>query len=125
MLSWPRRSNQPGKSPIERSSTRTRAAPRQPMSPASVTTSDGSPSRATHHPWISPAPAAATSATRIASTIGTSCSCSAASTLADHAMTDATERSISPDTMTNVIVTTTITFSMCSWNRFTKLSTPR
>ena len=56
---------------------------------------------------------------------GASCSCSAASTLADHAITEATERSISPAMMTNVIVTTTMTFSMCSWKRLTKLSTPR
>ena len=56
---------------------------------------------------------------------GTSCSCSEASTAADHAMTEATDRSISPAMMTNVIVTTTITFSMCSWKRLTKLSTLR
>ncbi len=54
-----------------------------------------------------------------------SCSWRAARTLADQAITDATERSISPAMMTNVIVTTTMTFSMCSWNRLTKLSTLR
>ena len=42
---------------------------------------------------------------------------------ADHAITEATDRSISPAMMTNVIVTTTMTFSMCSWKRLTKLST--
>ena len=61
----------------------------------------------------------------MATTIGASCSCSVASTAADHAMTEATDRSISPATMTNVIVMTTMTFSMCSWKRLTKLSTPR
>ena len=48
-----------------------------------------------------------------------------ARTAADQAITDATERSISPLMMTKVIDTTTITFSMCSWNRLTKLSTLR
>ena len=57
--SCPRRSNQRGKSPIERSSTSMRAAPRHPISPASVTTSEGRPSLATHQPLISPATAAA------------------------------------------------------------------
>ncbi len=38
-------------------------------------------------------------------------------------MTEATDRSISPAMITNVIVTTTMIFSMCSWNRLTKLST--
>ncbi len=61
------RSNHSGKPPMERSSTSTRAAPRHPMSPASVTTSDGRPSLATHHPWMRPATAAAQSAASTAS----------------------------------------------------------
>ena len=40
-------------------------------------------------------------------------------------ITDATERSISPEMMTNVIITTTMAFSIDSWNRFTRLWTPR
>ncbi len=43
-------------------------------------------------------------------------------TAAAHAMTAATDRSISPEMITNVIGMTTMIFSMWSWNRLTKLS---
>ena len=52
-------------------------------------------------------------------------SCSAASTHALNAITDATERSISPLMMTNAITTTTTSFSIESWNMFTKFCSPR
>src|SRR5262245_15559846 len=63
--------NQSGKSPIDRSSSSTRAAPRNPISPASVTTSDEIPVLAITQPCSSPAAAAATSASTIASQKGT------------------------------------------------------
>jgi hypothetical protein len=50
---------------------------------------------------------------------------SLASTAALSPIVDATDRSISPATMTNVMITATITFSIDSSNRFTRLSTPR
>ena len=53
------------------------------------------------------------------------CSCTVARTAADQPITEATERSISPAMMTNVIGMTMIIFSMWSWNRLTKLSTLR
>ena len=51
-----------------------------------------------------------------------SCSYSQARTLAAHAITEATDRSISPAMITNVIGMTTMIFSMWSWKRLTKLS---
>ena len=51
-------------------------------------------------------------------------SCSFASTAALRPIVDATDRSISPDTMTNVIITAMITFSIDSWKRLTRLLTP-
>ena len=50
---------------------------------------------------------------------------SAASTQALNAITDATERSISPLMMTNVMITTTISFSTESWNMLMKFCSPR
>ena len=96
------------------------------MSPASVTTSDGSPSLATHHPCTSPASVPTAMAMTIASEERhRPPSCSFASTAALRPIVDATDRSISPDTMTNVIITAMITFSIDSWNRLTRLLTPR
>ena len=70
---------------------------------------------------MAPAAVAASSAITAASANGTDpASCSAASTHAAKAMTDATERSISPLMITNVITTTTISFSIESWNMFEK-----
>jgi hypothetical protein len=90
-----------------------------------VTTSDEIPVFATTRPWTKPADAAAARAMTIASPNGTPDSYAAARTQAAKAMTDATDRSISPLMMTNVIATATITFSIDSRNRFTKLSTSR
>ena len=102
-----------------------RAAPRKPISPASVTTSDEMPVLATTRPWTNPAAAAAASASTIASGNGTPASCADARTQAENAITDATDRSISPLMMTKVIATAMITFSIDNRNRFTKLSTSR
>ena len=101
--------------------------PRKPIRPASVTTSDESPVRATTRPWTNPAAAAAAArATTIATGNGTpAAGARDARTQAESAMTDATDRSISPLMITKVIATATITFSIDSWNRFTKLSTSR
>ena len=44
---------------------------------------------------------------------------------AANPITEATDRSISPAMITNVIAMTTMIFSIDSSNRFTKLSTPR
>ena len=52
-------------------------------------------------------------------------SLSVAITAAAKAITEATERSISPAMMTKVIITAMIAFSIDSSNRFTKLSMPR
>ena len=52
-------------------------------------------------------------------------SLSVASTAALKPITEATDRSISPAMITNVIITTMITFSIDSSNRLTKLSMPR
>ena len=56
---------------------------------------------------------------------GRPASWAASSTQAEKAMTDATDRSISPLMMTKVMITATMTFSIDSRNRFTKLSTSR
>ena len=110
---------------MERSSTRMRVAPRQPIRPASVTTSEGSPRKATHMPCSRPAPAPASMATAIASQNGAPPSCIAATTAAEKPITDATERSISPLMITKAMTTAMITFSTERWNRFPKLSAPR
>ena len=103
-----------------------RAAPRKPIRPAIVTTSDGSPIRATNSPWSRPAPAPASSATTTATANGTEPpSCRAATTAAENPITEATERSISPLMMTRVMTTATIAFSIDSWNMFTKFPVRR
>ena len=61
----------------------------------------------------------------IASPNGTPDSWAAARTQAANAMTEATDRSISPLTMTKVMATAMITFSIDSRKMFTKLSTSR
>ena len=79
--SWPSSSNQSGKPPMERSSTRMRVAPRKPISPASVTTSDGRPRNATKSALQrGRRRRPASSATTTASPNGAPASCSAAST---------------------------------------------
>ena len=95
------------------------------MSPARVTTSDEMPVRATTSPWRNPAAADAASARPMARGKGMPASCAEASTQAENAITEATERSISPLMMTKVIATAMITFSIDNRNRFTKLSTSR
>ena len=83
--------------------------------------------KATNAPWMRAGErVAASSAITTASSNGTEpASCSAASTQALNAITDATERSISPLMITNAITTTTISFSIESWNMFTKFCSPR
>ena len=103
-----------------------RAAPRKPISPASVTTSDEMPVLATTRPWTNPAAAAAARASDDGQPErARRASWADARTQAENAITDATDRSISPLMMTKVIATAMITFSIDSRNRFTKLSTSR
>ena len=53
----------------------------------------------------------------IAASVGTPWLVDQATTTAARPMTEATDRSISPLTMTNVMIRTTIAFSTLSWNR--------
>ena len=95
------------------------------MRPASVTISEEIRVLAMTAPCKNPAVAPAKSAITIASPNGTPASWVAASVHAESAMTDATDKSISPLMMTNVMITAMITFSIDNRNRFTKLSTSR
>ena len=102
-----------------------RATPRKPINPARVTISDEMRVWAITAPCRKPAVAAANSAMTIAKPNGTPASYVAASVHAASAITDATDKSISPLMMTKVMMTAMITFSIDNLNRFTKLSTSR
>ncbi len=96
------------------------------MRPASVTTSDEMPVRATHLALDEPGRRARGQRQDDRQRRrGRPPWCAEARTQAENAITDATDRSISPLMMTNVIDTAMITFSIDSRNRFTKLSTSR
>ena len=89
------------------------------MRVASVTTSDGRPTMAIQKPLKSPMTRPTSRATRMASSIPTPCSQSTATMTAERPMTEATERSISPLMMTNVMASTTMAFSMLFCQRLT------
>ena len=108
----PSRLNQSGKPLIERSSTRMRAMPRKPISPASVTASDGSPMRAIQKPLNAPHATPTASAMTIPSGTGTPRSKVKANVAAASAITDATERSISALMITSVNTNARMIFSM-------------
>ncbi len=103
-----------------------RAAPRQAISPASVTTSEGNPSLVITPPCRRPTVADTSSAITTITPNGRPLRSWRAATMhAAKPITEATDRSISPEMITNVMAMTTMIFSIESSNRLTKLSTLR
>jgi len=93
--------------------------PRIPMSPASVTTSEGKPTMATQKPLKRPIPRPTRRARRIPISMATPASHVIAMTTALSPITEATERSISPLMMTKAMASTTMAFSIPIHHRLT------
>ena len=97
---------------MERSSTSTRASPRNPISIARVTTRDGRPTTVIQNPLNAPPRIPMKRQARIAAGMGTPCWTSHPRAQADSPIIDATERSISAFRMTKVMMRATMTFSI-------------
>ena len=114
----PSASNQSGKSVRPRSSTRTRASPRNPIRVASVTTSEGRPTRVMNQPFSAPPSTPMPSEMAMAAGAATPCSLTIQpKAQADRPIMEPTDRSISPLMMMKVITRATMIFSIDSWNR--------
>ena len=122
---WPRASNHAGNSLMERSSTSTRARPRNPISIARVTTRDGRPTTVTQNPLNAPPRIPMKRQARIAAGMGTPCCTSQPRAQAESPIIDATERSISAFRMTKVMMRATMTFSIERAKRLTWFSVVR
>ena len=110
----PRASNHSGKSPMERSSSNTRASPRYMISVARVTTRDGRPITVIQKPLNAPPITPTSSPTSRARGMGTPWLCSQARVQAARPIMEATERSISALMMMKVMARATMIFSMDS-----------